>query len=73
MIFDTSQLHGLPVEEKLRIVEFLWDEIGDATAQIPLPEWVEQEALRRRDEMQKDPSIGLSHEEVWRRIDGQNG
>jgi hypothetical protein len=33
---------------------------------------VEDEAIRRRAEM-RDPSIGLSHEEVWRRIDNRNG
>jgi len=32
----------------------------------------EDEVARRRDEM-RNPSIGLSHEEVWRRIDKRDG
>jgi putative addiction module component (TIGR02574 family) len=72
MSFELADLQSLPPAEKLRIVEFLWDDLGKSSTAIPLPEWAEQEAIRRRDEM-KDPSIGLTHEETWRRIDQRNG
>lgn len=72
MSIDLNALHALPVAEKLRIVETLWDDLGKSNEPIPLPEWVDQEAARRREEM-RDPSVGLSHEEVWRRIDNRNG
>lgn len=45
----------------------------DATAPVPLPEWVNGEALKRREEMIRDPSLGLTHDETWQRIDGRNG
>jgi len=72
MSINTDELRSLPVAEKLRIVEMLWDDLGEATTPIPLPDWVDREAARRRDEM-RDPSFGISHEEAWRRIDERNG
>jgi putative addiction module component (TIGR02574 family) len=72
MSIDLGALHALPTSEKLRIVEFLWDDLGESAMPIPLPDWVDVEATRRRDEM-RDPSFGLTHEETWRRIDQRNG
>jgi hypothetical protein len=72
MSIDVNALHSLPDAEKLRIVEMLWDDLGQASASIPLPEWVDREAARRREEM-RDPAFGVSHEEAWRRIAQRNG
>ena len=72
MAIDTDELWALPPAEKLRLVELLWDDLGDATAPIPLPDWVHREAARRRDEM-RDRTFGLSHEETWKRIERRNG
>jgi putative addiction module component (TIGR02574 family) len=72
MSIDVNALHALPADEKLRIVEMLWDDLGESTTPIPLPEWVTREVSRRRDEM-RDPSFGISHEETWRRIANRHG
>lgn len=72
MSIDINALHALPDDEKLRIVEMLWDDIGKSVAPIKLPDWVGQEATRRREEM-RDPAFGVSHEEAWRRIANRNG
>jgi putative addiction module component (TIGR02574 family) len=71
MSIDANELHSLPDAEKLRIVEMLWDDLGKSATPIPLPDWVDQEAARRRDEM-RDASVGIPHEEAWRRIEGRN-
>jgi putative addiction module component (TIGR02574 family) len=71
MSIDMNELYSLPAADKLRIVEKLWDNLGESTAEIPLPEWVTREVARRRDEM-RDPSFGLSHEETWHRIANRN-
>jgi putative addiction module component (TIGR02574 family) len=73
MSVDTQKLLGLPAEEKLRVIELLWDNLGESTEPIPLPDWAIQEGVRRRDEMLANPSLGLSHDEVWNRIDGRKG
>jgi hypothetical protein len=72
MSIDPNQLHSLPDIEKLRIVEMLWDDLGESSSPIPLPEWVGREVTRRREEM-RNPAFGLSHEETWRRIAKRNG
>ena len=63
MPIDTDELRALPPAEKLRLVELLWDALGDSTVSIPLPDWVDREAAKRRDEM-RDPSFGLTHDEI---------
>jgi hypothetical protein len=63
MSIDANELRALPDAEKLLIVEMLWDDLGDSTTAIPLPEWVSREVARRREEM-REPSFGLSHEET---------
>ena len=73
MSIDPNDLLALPADEKLRLVELLWDNLGDATDPIPLPDWVDCEATRRRDELTADPSIGIDHDEAWRRIERRNG
>jgi len=73
MSIDPNELLALPTDEKLRLVELLWDNLGESADPIPLPGWVEQEAARRREELTADPSIGISHEETWRRIERRNG
>jgi putative addiction module component (TIGR02574 family) len=73
MPINIVDLRALPPLEKLQLVEMLWDELGETDVSIPLPEWVTQEAARRRDEMTRDPSFGVPHDEVWRRIERRHG
>lgn len=67
MSIDFDELRALSTEEKLKLVEFLCDELGEPDTPIPLPEWVDEEAARRRREMD-DPAVGMSHEETWKKI-----
>jgi len=67
MSIDENALRSLPPDEKMRLVELLWDDLGAVAEPIPLPDWVDQEAARRRDEM-RDPNVGLTHDEVWQGI-----
>ena len=69
MKIDLNELRALPASEKLRLVEMLWDDLANSVESIPLPEWVQQEATRRYREMVDDPTLGLSHQEVWDQID----
>jgi putative addiction module component (TIGR02574 family) len=72
MSINVNELLALPNDEKLRIVEMLWDDLGNSDAPIELPDWIGKEVARRRDDM-RDPAFGLSHEETWRRIADRNG
>ena len=70
MSIEFNDLKSLPVEEKLRLVEMLWDDIGASDEPIVLHPWQTAEASRRAEEMKLDPAIGISREELWRRVDG---
>ena len=65
----TDTIRALPAADKLRLVERIWDDLAAGEGSIPLPDWSIEEATRRRDEMLADPDLGLTHEEVWSRID----
>ncbi len=70
MSIDVSELRNLPVADKLRIVEALWDDIGASNEPIVLHPWQFEEATRRSAEMKADPSIAIDRDELWRRVDG---
>ncbi len=70
---DAEHLRQLPITEKLQVVEELWDDIAASGEQFPLPQWHREEAQRRADEMEADPSIALTREELWQRVDQSNG
>ena len=70
----TETIRDLPPADKLLLVERIWDDLAEMNSPIPLPTWALTEAARRRDEMIADPNLGLTHEEVWKRIDNaRNG
>ena len=73
MSVDPNELLSLPAVEQLRLVELLWDNLGKSTDPIPLPDWVEAEALRRRNEMIANPELGSNHDAVWSKINRRNG
>ncbi len=69
---NADELLSLPIAEKRRIVELLWEDLGESNEPIPLPTWVDQLAAEHREEM-RNPNVGLSHEDTWQRIDRRNG
>ncbi|WP_153555271.1 addiction module protein [Roseimaritima sediminicola] len=70
----TDAIRSLDPAEKLQLVERIWDDLAAESRSIPLPDWAVAEATRRRDEMIADPKLGLTDEEVWKRIDdSRNG
>ncbi len=70
---EIEELRKLSVEEKLRVVEELWDDIGTSGEPFPLPPWHQVEVKRRLAEHEADPSLAISREELWRRVDQSNG
>lgn len=70
---EVEHLRHLPIAEKLQLVEDLWDEIGQSGESFPLPEWHRVEADRRAAELDADPTLALTREELWRRVDSRNG
>ena len=71
MNMNTEAILALPAAEKLELIGLLWDNLSASESK--LPDAIEREALRRRDEMLVDPNLGLTHDEVWARITKRNG
>jgi len=70
---EVEHLRKLPVAERLRVVEELWDDIGQPSESFPLPDWHRAEVERRAADLEADPAIALSREELWRRVGMRNG
>jgi putative addiction module component (TIGR02574 family) len=61
-----AELLKLDSEERLQIVEVLWDSIADED--LPLTDEQASELQRRMDELENDPSIGIPWEDVKARL-----
>ena len=68
-----EQIQQLPIADRLRLVEQIWDGIGDSDEPLVLREWHEDEARRRSAELDKDLDIAITREELWKRVDDTNG
>ena len=58
----------LPVAERVRLVEAIWDSIASAPEALPLTDWQREELDRRLAEFEADPDSGSTLEEVFARI-----
>jgi putative addiction module component (TIGR02574 family) len=70
---DLETLRQLPLAEKLRVVEFLWDDIATSTEQFPLPAWLRTEVEQRLADYENDPSATLTREELWQQVNDRRG
>lgn len=62
-----DQIRQLPVAEQLAIVQQIWDGLHDSPELVQA--WQVDEARRRSEELRADPSLSLTEEDVWRRVD----
>ncbi len=60
----------LPVSERLRLVEEIWDSIAAESEQLPLTEAQREELDRRLEELEANPSDGVPWEEARKRYFG---
>jgi putative addiction module component (TIGR02574 family) len=63
-----AEILELPVAERVRLVEAIWDSISAAPESLPLTEWQREELDRRLVEYEADPASGSTLEEVFARI-----
>lgn len=63
-----AEILELPVEERIRLVEAIWDSISAMPEAIPLTKGQRQELDRRLEEYEANPESGRTMEEVFSRI-----
>ena len=73
MLAGFEHFHQLPIADKIRLVEEMWDDIAASKESFPAPDWMKAEADRRWKELEADPSRAISREEIWRRVDEARG
>jgi putative addiction module component (TIGR02574 family) len=66
-VFDLSP------SEKLQLVEDLWDDLAATPGAIPVHDWQKEELARRKANLLRNPALGLTWEEVKRRVRGRYG
>jgi putative addiction module component (TIGR02574 family) len=66
-VFDLSP------EEKLKLIDELWDDLHSTHGAVGLHESQIAELDRRKAEFQQNPGSGLSWEEVKRQVRAENG
>jgi putative addiction module component (TIGR02574 family) len=63
-----AEILALPVAERVRLVEAIWDSISAVPDALSLTQWQKDELDRRLVEFEADPESGATLEEVFARI-----
>lgn len=63
-----AEILALPVAERVRLVEAIWDSISAVPDALSLTQWQKDELDRRLAEFAADPDSGATLEEVFARI-----
>jgi len=63
-----AEILALPIDERVRLVEAIWDSISAVPEALPLTNWQKEELDRRLAEFEANPDAGSSLEEVFARI-----
>ena len=64
-----EQIQQLPVAERLRLVEQIWDGIGESEERLIVRDWHKDEARKRAAELREDPNLAITRDELWKRVD----
>lgn len=63
-----AEILALPIEDRLRLVEAIWDSIASVPEALPLTDWQKEELDRRLDQLDREGPAGISWDEVLERI-----
>ncbi|MGK5090811.1 addiction module protein [Deltaproteobacteria bacterium TL4] len=68
---SASEIVGLPIQERIQLVEDIWDSIAAVPETLEIPEWHKIELDNRLESYRKNPKAGTPWAEVRRRILGE--
>jgi putative addiction module component (TIGR02574 family) len=63
-----DEILGLPVAERLRLLEVIWESLASRPESIPLSDELKSELDRRYREFQANPEAGISWDEAREQI-----
>lgn len=65
-----ADIADMPVEERLQLVNDIWDSIAELPEAVPVPDWHKEELKTCLEEYHKNPNDGSPWMEVKQRILG---
>lgn len=65
---SVAEILELPVEERIRLVELIWDSIAAMPESVPMSDELKAELDRCLAEFEADPEAGIPWEEVRERV-----
>ncbi|MGQ9632552.1 MAG: addiction module protein [bacterium] len=68
-----TSIFDLSPSEKLQLVEDLWDDLAATPEAVPVHDWQKEGLARRKANLIKNPSSGLTWTEVKRRVRSRYG
>jgi len=71
MALPALNLNNLSPEEKLRLLEEVWDSLAADPAKVPLADWQRRELDRRLDGVDREGPIGIPWDRVLSEIEGR--
>jgi len=66
---DIAEIMKLSVEERLRLIEAIWDSVAADAASVPLMDAQREELDRRLDDLERDGPSGVPAEEVLTKLE----
>lgn len=66
-----DEILSLPVSERLRVVEMIWDSIAAEPETVPVTDAQKKELEARMEEYRRDPSIAVPWEIARKRLRGE--
>ena len=69
--FSTSAFDGLTVDERIDVVQSLWDRIAVTPEQVPVPEWHRRIIRERLESYRADPTAGRPWVDVRTEIEAR--
>jgi putative addiction module component (TIGR02574 family) len=73
MLAGFEHFRSLPIDDKLRLLEEMWDDVASCNVPLSIPEGTREEVARRAAESDRDPDALITTEELWRRVDENRG
>jgi putative addiction module component (TIGR02574 family) len=65
-----SEIAEMPIQQRIQLVEDIWDSIAAMPEAVPVPEWHKQELEKRLEAYHANPHEGSPWQEVKQRIVG---
>ncbi len=67
---SASDIAKMPVQQRIQLVEDIWDSVADLPEAVEIPEWHRKELEKRLDAYHENPNAGSPWAEVKKRIMG---